>query len=157
MRRSKYLCAWSSIEWNFLHVFILFYFCYLLIVLPLIWNFHLSASYLLFVFAATASQRARGSSFTRFLDHTQRRTTVGRTPLDEWSARRRELYLTSHNTHNRQTTIPPVWFDTTISTGERPQTHELDIAETVIRICCLQNWKNLHSSFNSYYLMTQLS
>ena len=28
--------------------------------------------------------------FLMFLDHTQRRTTVGRTPLDEWSARRRE-------------------------------------------------------------------
>jgi len=46
------------------------------------------------------------SSFLmRFLDHTQRRTTVGRTPLDEWSARRRDLYLTTHNTHNRQTSI----------------------------------------------------
>ena len=28
-------------------------------------------------------QWARASSFTRFLDHKQRRTTVGRTPLDE--------------------------------------------------------------------------
>ena len=28
-------------------------------------------------------QWARASSFTRFLDHTQRRATVGRTPLDE--------------------------------------------------------------------------
>jgi hypothetical protein len=37
-------------------------------------------------------QWAMASSFTRFLDHTQRRTTVGRTPLDEWSARRRDLY-----------------------------------------------------------------
>jgi len=27
--------------------------------------------------------RVMASSFTRFLDHTQRRTTVGRTPLDE--------------------------------------------------------------------------
>jgi hypothetical protein len=36
-----------------------------------------------------------------FLDHTQRRTTVGRTRLDEWSARRRDLYLTTHNTHNK--------------------------------------------------------
>jgi hypothetical protein len=27
--------------------------------------------------------------YMRFLDHTQRRATVGRTPLDEWSARRR--------------------------------------------------------------------
>jgi len=34
-----------------------------------------------------------------FLDHTQRRSTVGRTPLDEWSARRRDLYLTTHDTH----------------------------------------------------------
>ena len=48
-------------------------------------------------------------SFTRFLDHTQRRTALGRTPLDEWSARRRDLYLTTtHNTHNRQTSMPPV-------------------------------------------------
>ena len=37
--------------------------------------------------------------FTRFLNHTQRRTTVGRTPLDEWSVRRRDLYLTTHNNH----------------------------------------------------------
>jgi hypothetical protein len=35
-----------------------------------------------------------------FLDHTQRHTTVGRTPLDEWSARRRHLYLKTHDTHN---------------------------------------------------------
>ena len=46
--------------------------------------------------------RVMASSFLRFLDHTQGRTTVGRTPLDEWLARRRDLYLTTHNTHNRQ-------------------------------------------------------
>jgi hypothetical protein len=46
--------------------------------------------------------RARGSSFTRFLDHTQRLTTTGKTTLDEWSARRRDLYLIAHNTHNGQ-------------------------------------------------------
>ena len=43
-------------------------------------------------------QWARASSFTRFLDHTQWRTTVGRTPLDEWSARRKVLYLKTHTT-----------------------------------------------------------
>jgi hypothetical protein len=37
-------------------------------------------------------------SLTRFLDHTQRRVTVCRTPLDEWSARCRVLYLTTHTT-----------------------------------------------------------
>jgi len=41
----------------------------------------------------------------KLLDHTQRRSTVGRTPLDEWSARRRDLYVTTHNTHNRHTSI----------------------------------------------------
>ena len=45
---------------------------------------------------------AMASSFLSFLDHTQRRTTVGRTPLDEWSARRRDLYLTTHTTDKHQ-------------------------------------------------------
>ena len=55
-------------------------------------------------FGATAPpppQWARAPSFTRFLDHTQRHTTLGRTPLDEWSARRRDFYVTTHNTHDR--------------------------------------------------------
>ena len=68
-------------------------------------------------------QWARASSFTRFLDHIQRRTTVNRTPLDEWSARRRDLYLTTHNTHNRQTSMPPVGFEPKIpaqASGRRP-------------------------------------
>jgi len=47
------------------------------------------------------------SSFLRFLDHTRRRTTIGRTPLDEWSARCRDLYLITHNTHNRQHSHAP--------------------------------------------------
>jgi len=65
-----------------------------------------------------------------FLDHTQRRTTVVRTHLDEWSARRRDLYLITHNTHNRQTSMPRVEFQRTISAGERPQTYALDRAAT---------------------------
>ena len=58
--------------------------------------------------------------FLMFLDHTQRRTTVGRTPLDEWSTRRRDLYLTTHDTLNRQISMPSVGFEPTISAGERP-------------------------------------
>ena len=73
-------------------------------------------------------QRAMAYSFLRFLDHTQRRTTVGRTPLDEWSARRRDLYLTTQNTHNRQTSMPPAGFEPTVSAGDRPQTYALDRA-----------------------------
>jgi hypothetical protein len=33
-------------------------------------------------------------------------TTLSRTPLDEWSGRRRDLYL-AHNTSKRQTFMPP--------------------------------------------------
>ena len=64
-------------------------------------------------------------AFLMFLDHTQRRSTVGRTPLDEWSARRRDHYLTKHDTHNRQISMPPVGFEPTISAGQRPQTARL--------------------------------
>ena len=63
--------------------------------------------------------------FLMFLDHTQRRSKVGRTPLYEWSARRRDLYLTTHDTHNRQISMPPVGFEPKISAGERPQAAHL--------------------------------
>ena len=74
--------------------------------------------------------RAMGSSFLRILDHTHRRITVGRTPMDEWSSSRRDLYLTTHNIHNRQTSMPPVGFEPTISAGERRQTYALERAAT---------------------------
>jgi len=72
--------------------------------------------------------RVMASSFLRFSrSHT---TTNHRTPLDEWSARRRDLYLTTHDTHNRQTFMPPVGFEPTISAGEQPQTYALDRASS---------------------------
>ena len=61
-----------------------------------------------------------------------RRATVGRIPLDEWSARRRDLYRKTHNTHNIQTSMPPVGFEPTVSAGERPKTYALDRAATGI-------------------------
>jgi len=80
----------------------------------------------LFYFWRDSPQWAMASSFMRFLDHTQRRTTVGRTPLGERSACRRDLYLTTHNTHNRQTSMTPVGFEPTTSAGERTQTYALE-------------------------------
>jgi hypothetical protein len=61
----------------------------------------------------------------KFLDHTRRRSTVDRTPLDEQSARRKDLYLTTHDTHNRQISMPPVGFEPKISASERPQAAHL--------------------------------
>jgi hypothetical protein len=57
---------------------------------------------------------------------TLRHTTLGRTPLDEGPARRRDLYLTTHITHKRQTYMPPAGFEPAIPASERPQTHALD-------------------------------
>jgi len=60
--------------------------------------------YFFFSYGATApsgpGQSCRG--FTITLRH-----TLGRTPLDERSARRKELGLTTHNTHKKQTSMPP--------------------------------------------------
>ena len=42
---------------------------------------------------------------------TLRHTTPGRNPLDERSARRRDLYLTKHNTHKPQISMPPEEFE----------------------------------------------
>jgi len=65
---------------------------------------------LMFVwFWHNSPQWARASSFTRFLDHTQRRTTVGRTPLGERSARRKDFYLTTHTTLKTDRHPRPRW------------------------------------------------
>jgi len=61
--------------------------------------------------------------------HSRGRATVGRTLLDERSACRRDLYLTTQ--HSQQTDIhAPVGFEPTILAGERPPTYALDRAAT---------------------------
>jgi hypothetical protein len=76
---------------------------------------------------STAPWGPRSPHFSRFHDHSLfRHTTLGRTPLDEGPARRRDLYLTTHNTHKRQTSIHPVGFEPTILVSKRPHTHALD-------------------------------
>jgi hypothetical protein len=89
---------------------------------------HSCIKFLIFLIWHDSPPWVMASSFTRFLDHTQRRTIFRRTPLDEWSARRRDFHLTTHNTHKRQTSMPSVGFDSTVSAGERPQTYALDRA-----------------------------
>ena len=71
---------------------------------------------------------------------TLRHATLGRTPLDEWSARRRDLYLTTHNTQMRQTSMPPVGFKPIIPASERPQTHALDRVATGIGSYTTGTW-----------------
>ena len=109
MRTQHFSWGWGRLPLNlYIYIYIYIYFCFVFL-----WR--------------CGPTRVKTSSFLRFLDHTQRRITVGRTPLDEWSARRRDLYLTTHNTHNRQTSMPPVGFEPTIAAGERPKTYALYI------------------------------
>ena len=64
---------------------------------------------------------ATASSLLRFQDHTQ-------TPLDERSARRRDLYLTTQNTHS----LPPSGFEPAIPESVQSHTQVLDSANTGI-------------------------
>jgi len=52
--------------------------------------------------------------------------TFRRAFLDQVPARRRDLYLTTHNTYNRQTSMPPGGFKPAIPAFKRPQTCTLD-------------------------------
>jgi hypothetical protein len=70
-----------------------------------------------------------GFLFSR--DHTQTHT-VGRSPLNDGSARRRDLYLTTQTLYKRWTSMPPVGFEPTIPASARPQTYALDHAATGI-------------------------
>ena len=63
--------------------------------------------------------RTSTSSLSRVNDH----TTLGKNPLDERSARRRDLYLTAHSSHRIRTSMPSAGFEPTIPAIERPQTH----------------------------------
>jgi hypothetical protein len=74
-----------------------------------------------------------------------RHTTLGTTPMDEWSARRRDIYLTIHNIHNRQTSMPPVGFKPAIPAGERLQTHALDCAAAGIGVWWIHGERELDS------------
>jgi hypothetical protein len=73
-------------------------------------------------------------------------TTVGTTPLDEWSARRRDLYLITRNTNKRQTSMAPAGFEPAIPASERPQTQALGRAAAAIGVLCL----TLHFFFRPF-------
>ena len=62
---------------------------------------------------ATTPSQPRPPDCRGFIMITLRRTTLDRTPLDEWSAPRRDLYLTTHNTHKELTCMPTAGFEPT--------------------------------------------
>ena len=80
---------------------------------------------------------------------TLKRTTLSRTPLDGWSARRRDLYLTTHSTHKKQTSMTPAGFEPTFPATEWPKTHSLDCVVTGIGEFLYQVPKNLRFNFGN--------
>jgi hypothetical protein len=100
-----------------------------------------------FVLCRCDPTRVMASSFLRFLDHT-RSTTVRRTSLDEWSARRRDLYLTTHNTHNRQTSMLPVGFNSFFNDTAPPEIYTA--TGTGFNLCYTMTIKQTHTHTHTH-------
>ena len=101
-------------------------------------------SYMIFFFHRATVHSGPEPPRCRGLTIPLRHTTLGRTPLDEWSARRRELHLTTRITHKRPISMSPVGIEPAIPATERPHTHSLERPAT--GICCsyvigLQNYQ----------------
>ena len=84
----------------------------------------------IFFFHGTAAPSRPGPRHCWGFMIIHRHTTLGRAPLDEWSAERRDLYLTTHSTHKRHTCIPMWGFKPSIPARECPQTHTSDCVAT---------------------------
>ena len=54
-----------------------------------------------FYYHCTTASSGAGSPLYGGFMITLRHTTLSRTPLDEWLAHHRDIYLTTHNSHNR--------------------------------------------------------
>jgi hypothetical protein len=96
---------------------------------------------LLLLLAFTTHMRVLASSFLRFWDHTQWHDTVGRIPLDEWSARRRDLYLTTRTTLTTDK-HPCPWQDS------NPQSQQAVAADPRLRPLC--HWDRLSTKCWDY-------
>jgi hypothetical protein len=80
---------------------------------------------------------------------------IGRTPPDEGSACRRDLYLTTHYIHKRQTVMPSTGFEAATPTNERPQTYALDHAATGIGCNETKIWKRLKGRKKTVFYFTE--
>jgi len=77
------------------------------------------------------------SSFLSYTDYTCSHSdththTLDRTPLDQWSALRRDLYLTTHTLTTYRYSCLPTGFEPAARASESPQSHSLDLLATGI-------------------------
>jgi len=82
-----------------------------------------------FFYHGSTAPSGPGSPYYRGCTIVMRHATLCRTPLDDGSSRRRDLFLTTHNAHKRQkTSMLPAGFEPTTPASKRPQTHALNCA-----------------------------
>jgi len=67
----------------------------------------------------TTAMFGYGTPHFRGSEITDRSTALGMTSLDDGSARRRDLYLTTHAIHKRQIYIQPAVFEPAVPGSER--------------------------------------
>jgi len=91
-----------------------------------------------------------------------RHKTLGRSPLDEWPDRYRDLYLTTHNTSKRPGSMPLQGFEPTIPERRRPETHawrrRVNATMRIKLSCCplYQDLKNLNDDQKNWAKMEML-
>ena len=64
--------------------------------------------------------------------NTLRHTTFGRIPMDEWSARLTDLFLSTHKTPKRQTTMLPAGFETSKWAAADPRLRPLPVTSIAV-------------------------
>jgi len=91
--------------------------------------------------------------------HSVTHTTLGCTPLDKWSAWCNDLYLTTHNTQNRQISMPLAGFKSTTPASKWLQTHTFDwplgqemfTAANYCFVLNIQNQKSAAKACSEYF------
>ena len=89
--------------------------------------------FLSFLLRPPSTYKLQAHSIIVVLHHTHQHThthTLSMTPPKDESVRRRDLYLTAHDTHKRKTSTSPSGIETANPASERPQTHALYRAAT---------------------------
>ena len=88
--------------------------------------------YIFFFFSCgAAAQRGPGSphSWGFLITHNDASESVGLLWMSDQLVAETSTWK-KHNTHNKQTSMPPMGFEPTVSAGGRPQTYALDRAAT---------------------------
>jgi len=82
-------------------------------------HFNRTFLHLLYIFCCHGSTALVGLCLL-IVDVSRSHTALGRTSLDEWSARRRDLDLATNNAHTRRISMLPARFEPAVLASERP-------------------------------------